>query len=152
MRTNEDFGRPSVFGRRYIPDETLQGKLTQRLLQECDVPASNEVAMVSVACEITVRKHESARTIAELSDIEDCLVEQDWYAGREPIRAFAVFDELRKLNVRFVVLRSEVFTVPARRKHNFQAQAICTFLVGESLVSNVVVLERSLRRESWMVI
>ena len=73
------------------------------VLQKIWVPRGNEVAMVAIACGITIRKYKSAWVISELLHVEDGFVEQNWHTHWESRGTSASLNEFRKLHVGLVV-------------------------------------------------
>lgn len=115
------------------------------LLEEVLVPAVHEVGMVTEALNITVGKDELARLSNEVLGSPDGLVHETRDLGLEARGAVAVHNKIRVCQVVPVVIRIEILAVPARREHDFGANAVGAVGIEVVLVGQVVTVQCALR-------
>lgn len=93
---------------------------------------------------VTVGHDEHAITVTEGIGAPDGLVQKTRETDGMRVRAVSVHDEIGVGDVVLVVAALDILTVPARRKHDFQSQAISAVGIEILLVGHVVAVERAL--------
>lgn len=111
--------------------EQVAGALVNGIGQDVLVPAADEVAMEGVSHSVTIRKYESTAASSvgdglQRASVVDKLVEQghelDWVRGRTVAGIRLAVD--RVCDVRLVVGRVQVDTVPARGEDDLGTHAV----------------------------
>lgn len=115
------------------------------LLEQVLVPAVHEVGVVAEALNITIGIDELARLSNEVLGSPDGLVHETRDLGLEALGAVAVHNKIGVGQVVPVVIRIEILAVPARREHDFGANAVGAVGIEVVLVGHVVTVQGALR-------
>lgn len=100
--------------------------------------------MVAIASRITIGQDEATISALVSGSVPDDFVEHTRQADRISVRTISGHDEIGKGKVVFVILAVQVLAIPAGRKHELQAQAICAVRVKVSLFREKVAIQSAL--------
>lgn len=90
-----------------------------RLLQNTRFPALDEIAVITESSWVAVGEDELATHVLEGVGVPDSFKHEGNNASFIALGASAVHHEMRIGHVGFVIIRVDIFTVPARGEHNF---------------------------------
>ena len=109
------------------------------------VPAVDEISVVSIAGGVTVRPDELTRLALESVGVPDSLVEEGWQACLVAFGTLATVDQIGVSDVGLVVVRLDVFSIPARGEEDLGADAVGAVGIQVLLVGHEVAVARALR-------
>jgi len=95
---------------------------------------------------VTVRKRKFSVNASKGIRVPDSLVEEGRKLDRETFGACTSHDLIRESDVRSVVIRIQIFTIPATWKHQFETQTISALAVEERLVRQKVAVQGAFGR------